>query len=839
MSHSGEALPAVKPSLRTKWPAAAIIWILLLVAPHCAFAQSGGADAPDLVSQQRATIDTLDQRTDEAQRKISLAEEDDDSLVGLRLALEQIERDLLSASVAFRPRLTEINDRIQQLGPPPASGADPEPDVIAAERLRLTEEKAAINAALGIAENLSIRVNNLIDQVTEIRRDLFTRLLTKRYDIGLDMLGEVGSVVQTETEKLYYSVSSWLRFVIRFKLPSFLAATFFAVAAAALLVIGGRRMFGHYYTPDPSHLTPTYLSRLSVAFWSTFMRSSAMAVFLGVAYFFYDYFDLIRGDIGEMLVPLLYVIGVVFFVYTLAVAVLSPKLPNWRLIPVETRAARRLVHLILATAVFTGIDSFLTAVYRSLGSPLSITVGESLVATVITGALVIMIGLVKPYSDPVGTPIGWPRWLRAFLFVMGALTIVAAMLGFIGLARFLSQQIVITGAILATMYIGFLSAAAVAEEGAFAKTALGGRIQRRFKVDDTALDQLALVLSVAINVMVAVVGVPLILLQAGFKFGDIRAWMLTALGGFQIGSFTFSPAGILSGLVVFVVGYLLTRWFQGWLDGSVMARGRVDLGVRNSIRTVVGYAGIAVAVLLGVSAAGIDLSSFALIAGGLSLGIGFGLQNIVSNFVSGLILLIERPFKSGDWIVAGDVSGTVKKISVRATEIETFQRQSVILPNSQLINAAVGNWTLKNHIGRVDIRVNVAYDSDVRRAYELMVEIAKAHPKGLKNPEPFVQFLNFGPTAMEFEIRITIADILEGAGVQNDIRFAVLEAFRSEGIAIPSAVRAPDPVPPPTWPADDDKAEAEQIVAMEARQAREAESAKRAPRRRARKPTAG
>ena len=222
--------------------------------------------------------------------------------------------------------------------------------------------------------------------------------------------------------------------------------------------------------------------------------------------------------------------------------------------------------------------------------------------------------------------------------------------------------------------------------------------------------------------------------------------------GFSIGTFRFSPLGILTGILVFGIGYFLTRWFQGWLDGSVMARGRVDTGVRNSIRTVVGYAGLALAGLIAISSAGIDLSSFALVAGGLSLGIGFGLQNVVSNFVSGLILLAERPFKAGDWIVAGDVSGTVKKISVRATEIETFQRQSVILPNSQLINSAVGNWTHRNKLGRVDIKVGVAYGTDVKRAHAVLLDIAKSHPLVLKNPEPFVLFANFGPAALEFEI---------------------------------------------------------------------------------------
>jgi small-conductance mechanosensitive channel len=296
----------------------------------------------------------------------------------------------------------------------------------------------------------------------------------------------------------------------------------------------------------------------------------------------------------------------------------------------------------------------------------------------------------------------------------------------------------------------------------------------------------------------------------GFQPGDIQAWAYKLATGVQIGSVTISFLGILTGIVVFVIGYFLTRWFQGWLDGSVMARGKVDTGVRNSIRLGVGYAGVALAGLVGISAAGIDLSNLALVAGALSLGIGFGLQNVVSNFVSGLILLAERPFKVGDWIVAGDVSGTVRKISVRATEIETFQRQAVILPNSNLINNAVGNWTHRNKLGRIDIKVGVAYGSDVKRVHAILMDIARAHPMVLKNPEPFVLFANFGAAALEFEIRVFVADIMNGSVVQNDIRFAIFDVFEEEQVEIPSTPRAVvESKKHEAWPIDDDKIEAE------------------------------
>ncbi len=237
-----------------------------------------------------------------------------------------------------------------------------------------------------------------------------------------------------------------------------------------------------------------------------------------------------------------------------------------------------------------------------------------------------------------------------------------------------------------------------------------------------SLDQAGLVAGLGIYAFALILGIPLILLTWGFQIADIEAWIYSFFTQIRIGNISISIVGILGGILLFGLGFVVTRWVQKWIDGNVLARSQVDLGVRNSVKTGIGYLGVGLAVIVGVSAAGIDLSSFALVASALSVGIGFGLQNIVSNFVSGLILLVERPFKVGDHVVTGATEGIVKRISVRATEIETFRKQSIIVPNSDLINSPVGNWTHRNKIGRSEVPVAVSSHSDPQKVMDILLE---------------------------------------------------------------------------------------------------------------------
>jgi small-conductance mechanosensitive channel len=800
------------------------------LSPERGAAQDAGQGVAAAITDQQNVLKGLADKADALEKKIQANADDDQALLDDRMQLGELSHRALKSALAFRPQLVEINRRLEQLGPAPEAGQPAEADIVANERKMLQGQKAQINSVIAMAESLSLRTHGMIDKIGTMRRDLFRKMLTRRFELTTAFSQQIGADAEVEFSRFYSAVSSWLAFAVRFKLQAMLVATFLALVVAALLLVGGRRLFGHLIYADRSVAEPSYLARLSVTFWSTLLPTMSLAAFFAAAYLFFDRSNVLRGDIGVFLEGLMIVVTTIYCVNRLANAALSPRFPNWRLIPVEPRAGRWLIRLATAMAVIIGINVFLGVVNEQMGSPLSLTVARSFAAAIAVGVILILMGLVKPFRTRTGIWRPWPIWFRYTVFALGAFTIAAALLGYVRLAMFVSIQVVVTGTILLMAYIGFLSARALGAEGGFGASGTGRWLAGRTNMDDVTLDQLGLAVSIILNILIVVLFLPLILFMWGFRPGDLESWAYGLAQGVTIGSVTISVSGILSGVVVFIVGYFLTRWFQGWLDGSVMARGRVDAGVRNSIRLGVGYAGIAIAALIGISAAGIDLSSLALVAGALSLGIGFGLQNVVSNFVSGLILLVERPFKVGDWIVAGAVSGTVKKISVRATEIETFQRQTVILPNSTLINDAVGNWTHRNKLGRVEIKVGVAYGCDAKRAYELMSEIVREHPMVLKNPEPFVQFTNFGPTALEFEVRYFLADILNGGGVQNDIRFAIIDAFAQEDIEIPSAVRAvvSEPKHEP-WPTDDDKTEAQFAALDEARSKAVRQAGKRRP----------
>ena len=257
--------------------------------------------------------------------------------------------------------------------------------------------------------------------------------------------------------------------------------------------------------------------------------------------------------------------------------------------------------------------------------------------------------------------------------------------------------------------------------------------------------------------------------------------------GVSVGDSQISLINVLWGILIFTLLLVVIRWIKDSLKNKYLVKSKLDSGAKEAIVTITGYVGFTIAAIVGLSIAGVKFSNLAIIAGALSVGIGFGLQNIVNNFVSGIILLFERPIRPGDWIVTGTTEGYVKRISVRSTEVQTFDRSEVIVPNSDLISSEVTNWTLRDNHGRIIIPIGVAYGSDTELVKKLLEEIPNDIPEIIKGRSFLptkVLFKSFGDSALMFELRCYIYDIGYILDVKSKLHFAIDKAFRDHNIEI-------------------------------------------------------
>ena len=684
----------------------------------------------------------------------------------------------------LQPRLQADKAQMDLFGPAPAAGQPAEPEQTALARAELNYHSSLLSGAQTAVNSTNLRIETLLNATQDIRRKIFSSVLFQPIPgvYAYETWANLPEHVPAAARKISDLIADWWQNVSDRREVGYIAieALLLSLVLGAACRRGIRRTRRSEETADP----PPFWRRASAAAALVVFR--ALPVVMPVVFLY----GMIAStqNLPERIDWLFYLTAqslvIVFTVWALAGAVFSPN-AHWRLVPTSDAAAARLRSLSTLLTVVYSLTTFLYVATRLIQAPFALTIAIALPSSLLTAGLVVALLRTPLGTASTSAPPRLFKLVRTIVWAIVGAIVVSALAGYLPLARFLAQQLVVTGSILALIYLLLLwvdgFAQGLSDDGAV----VGGWLKRSAALEGARREQLALPISLFLKFAVLVLSVPLIMLQWGYTGPDIREWYWQLFFGLRIGNTDVTFGALLASILVFGVGYAAARLFQGWLDARVLLPAGISGGVRNSIRTGIGYVGIVIAALMAFSYAGFSLSNIAIIAGALSVGIGFGLQNLVNNFVSGLILLAERPIRVGDMVVVGGEEGYVRKISVRSTELETFDGAHVLVPNSYFVAEKVKNWTFRNNIRRIAIPIGVAYGSDARQVQAVLLKVAADNPDILKTPGPAVTLDEFAPASVNFTLYTFIADITKTGSVRTELAMAILAAFAQAGIVIP------------------------------------------------------
>lgn len=785
----------------------ALALLLLTAAFHAPTLRISAAQAQDAQASAHTFTQSVEQwrrSLDQVQSALNDNSLPRERLDQLRAQVQAVSQDAFAARAAADNQRKPLSDQLTALGPAPANGQPPEPADVARTRHQLTDQAAAFTVRVRQADLTLARAAGLTREISTVGNAQFTEHLLARETPPLALRSLAAAAHQGADLALAFAnaPADWWS---EDPLADFEPMTLAWLGLLVVIAFGAgwplRNWLLYRYGRTAEIADPSYARRSLAAVVEGIARGllpaagllALAAVLLGEEVVTGLLAQMVRGVLG----------GAIFFSLTsaLARAALAPGAPDWRIAPFGADSSRVLARRLALLAAVAGI----TIGFHVAANELEPGASEFFAAfdLVVNGAIAALtLALLqrrlwqpdgvaeseaKPAAPAPEPPTGSWTWPLIRLAAGAALVAVPilALAGYHNLANHIVSRVVLTGVLggaffLMRTLVRELIALLVAPESHHSL-----RLRRALALNDQGGKFLVFWLGVALDLVLLLVGITLALRLWGVPDEAIGLWAGGALHGFELGNLHLSFGDIALAILVFAAFWTATRVVQRILREKLLPQTRLDPGVRHSLSAVVGYVGFIVAFSFAITTLGLNFSNIAIIAGALSVGIGFGLQNIVNNFVSGLILLIERPIKVGDWVVVGPHQGFVTRISVRATEIQTFQRASVIVPNSELLSGAVVNWTHRDKYGRIDVKVGVAYGSDTEKVRDILLAVGKAHKMVVSWPAPYVLFQNFGDSTLDFELRCYISDVEKNLIVASDLRYALDKAFRAANIEIP------------------------------------------------------
>ncbi|WP_066477203.1 DUF3772 domain-containing protein [Bosea sp. WAO] len=755
------------------------LFALCLLLPLSALAQPADPAAA------RGKVDSIKKELTQIESVLTNPNATDAELQRQRLRLQPLLDQIRTLTEEQVPRFEQAKTRLDQLGPKPDAKAPAETAEVAREREAREKGFAEADESLKLARATQLQAEQLQTSISDLRRDRFAKTL---FAAGPSILSpEIWSItipaLPSDIRASQLIFGDWLsvfgsallspRGVI--VLLGFLGAIGLYVARARYLP----RLTARLAAREDS----TRVYCLQSALIRLVARAAPPALASWLIYAALNTAGLLPPRIQPVILAIVYGLALYAFVQALADALFAPGEPQRRLVSVMESTARTVVWMAGWLAIVMGVGKVLEAWLQAIAAGLTLSIiVRGVVASIF--ALTLVAGLYRlrdndeieqeaclgPYVPVDGASLGPVRILA---WLVGIAVILAVLLGYVVLATFLTEQVLWLG-ILAGVFVLLMQLIELGTEGLLTGD---GRFAMSLRAGvglrAATLQKVAVVLAGVLKIILFVITFMLVFAPWGLESADFLTSLRAAFFGFQVGGVTVSLSSIFFGALMFALGLAATRSLQGWLNEKFLPTTKLDTGLRNSITTAAGYLGYTAAVALAVSTLGFSLERLTLVASALSVGIGFGLQSVVSNFVSGLILLWERPIRVGDQVLVGDAEGIVKRINVRSTEIETFDRSTVILPNSNLVSGVVRNRVRSDRTGRVLISISVPRTLDPTEVRSVLAEAGADHGDVLKKPPPNVLFRKIGTATIDFDLICVVGDVDQVGRVTSDLNYVI------------------------------------------------------------------
>jgi small-conductance mechanosensitive channel len=755
--------------------------LTLILGPAAALAQT--PDAP--AASGRARLDAVRAELTQIEAGLAAPTVTDADLHRQRLRLQPSLDQLRVLVEEYGPRVEQARSRLEQLGPKPDSGAPAESAEVAREREARAKAFTDADETMKIARAALLEAAQLQAGISDKRRELFARTLFARGAslLSPDAWGNALTTLPEDLRASGYIFGGWLSVLGDAALGARGALVGFALIGAVLLYVARFRYMPRFKARVGTTQESGSLRCLYVALAHLVAGAAPPALASWLIYSALNTAGLLPPRIEPVIWAAVIGLAIFAFVQALADALFAPGNPQRRLVSVMDSTARIVVWIASSLALVMSVGKVAEAWLQAIAAGLAVSIlARGILAIVF--ALTLIAGLSQlrdddeveeeaclgPYIAVDGASLGPVRILG---WIVGIVIVLAALSGYVVFASFLAEQvlwvsILVSAFVLIYQLLDLGLMQALTGKGRLALTLKAGLGFRA-----ATLQKIAVIATGAFKLILVVVTGMLALAPWGLESNDLTTSLRSAFFGFQLGGVTISLSSIFVSGLLFALGLTATRSLQGWLENKFLPTTELDTGLRNSITTAAGYIGQVAAVALAVSSLGLSLERLTLVASALSVGIGFGLQSIVSNFVSGLILLWERPIRVGDQVVVGDAEGIVKKINVRSTEIETFDRSSVIVPNSNLVSGVVRNRVRNDRTGRVLISISVPRSFDPSDLRSMLSEAAASHGDVLQKPPPTVLFKKLGTATMDFDLICIVAEVDIVGRVTSDLNYVI------------------------------------------------------------------